>query len=363
MADAPTTLDASQLIDAGAPLDAASTSDGDAGPAANAGYDVSARIAAFNARLVAVRVAAGQSATSTFAPLSLPTPPTLTAQLTVSNATEMAAALAMSNVEVTFTGSGFTATLNLSGRHDQRWIFPAGFTLTAPPDGYAIQYGNGSRIELVGTGGRVVGGTFGAPVDLRVRGMDIRTRTDSSQIYLDTHSMEPCSRVLIESSYWFARSYAMLYGQCTDFVVGNSEFVSAGAHATSRTSASDLVLWMDSRLVTQGTQQLFRAHAGTNRFAGWNLRLEGSTGIYIGPAGAAGVNVQDLVLLDNAYYGAGQAIHAPYTSSLGANVTMATVVANRAYTTWTDELTAGPGWIVSNNSVSAPVSAPPWSRQ
>jgi hypothetical protein len=324
-------------------------------PPASSGYDVGARVAAFQARYAAARPGA------TF-PVALPTAPAITSRITVSTAAEMQAAAGRVGVEVTFAGAGFVGTLNVG--QDQRWIFPAGFTLTAPSDSYAINYSGARRVELVGTGGRVVGAMYGiGPQDLRLRGMDVRTRTNSTQTWYDMNSADQCARVLIESSYVFARSYAMIYSDCTNFVVANSEVIGAGDHATARTARSDLVLWLDSRLVTQGNQQIFRAHENTNRFAGWGLQIEGATGVYVGPAGIAGVQVQELVLLDNSMFVSGQSI----AGASGGNVTMGTVVGNRAFTNFEPgsqiPVGGGAGWVIGDNPRNASAAPPAWTRR
>lgn len=319
-------------------------------------YNTVARIAAFNARVTALR------GSSSFASIALPAAPTITSRITVSTAAEMAAAQGRAGVEVTFAGSGFVGTL--SPRADQRWIFPAGFTLTAPSGGHALEVSGARRTELVGTGGRVVGGLTGSGhSDLRLSGMEVRSRSDSAQSWFDMHAMSNCSRVLIEGSHLYARSYALIYSDCNNVVVANSEVISAGEHATARTARGDLVLWMDSRLVTQGNQQIFRAHENSNRFAGFGLQIEGATGVYVGPAGVEGTQVQDLVLLDNSIYVSGQSIAA----ATPGNVTMGAVVGNRAFTNWETgseiPVGGGTGWIVSNNPRSAATTPPAWRRQ
>jgi hypothetical protein len=298
-------------------------------------------------------------------PITLPTPPTITTRVTVSNAAEMAAAAAMSGVEVTFTGSGFVGTLNLGGRSDQRWIFPAGFTLRAPDGDYAIRAGNSRRIELIGTGG-LVAGSFEAAghSDMTIRGMDIRTRTNSTPEWLDHNQFNECNRVLIENSYLFAKSYAVWSAGCTNFVVNGSQAISQGAHATVRFQRADLVLWMNSRLVTQGLQYIFRAHENTNRFAGWGLQMEGSMGAYAAPAPTVMMAVRDYVMLDNSFYTA-SVFNTPYLYNGVVNVETGTVVGNRAFTNAEGSqlgLSPGPNWVVSNNSRLAATTPPAWHR-
>lgn len=326
------------------------------------GYDTVARIAAFNARLGAVRPGASW-------PIALPTAPTITQRRTVSTAAEMQAAMALDGIEVTFAGSGFVGTLNLAGRRDQRWIFPAGFTLTAPEGAVAIGAGRSQRVELVGTGGRVVGAFEAAyHSDMTMRGMDIRTRTNSSPQWIDQIQHNECSRVLIESTYLFARSYAVWSAGCNNVVIANSQLVGLGEHATARFERADLVLALDSRLVTQGTQMVYRAHQNTGRFGAWRVQFEGGlSGVYIAPAPTVMLNARDLVMLDSSIYSNSMAVNAPYLHTGVVNLERATVVGNRAFTNGESGLqiglSAGPDWISGDNP-REPYRAPPaWSAR
>ncbi|MEY4561641.1 MAG: hypothetical protein RLZZ618_918 [Pseudomonadota bacterium] len=332
---------------------------------------MSARIAAFNARLSAVLAAAGQSSTSPFAGIALPIAPRITSYVTVANASQLATAAAMSNVEVTFTGPGFVGKLPLDSRSDQRWIFPAGFTLTAPAGDYAIEIGRSSRIELIGTGGRVVGGMFSGSVysDLKLKGMDIRTRTNSPQVWYDQIDIQYGTRVLIDSSYIWARQYALYYYYASNFVVANSDLNASGEAAAVRTGGSDLVLLMDSRVKLGGSTQAVRAHDNTHRYAAWNLQVEGSTGFVAAPAPTVGTQVQDLVLLDNKFYVNGTPVSASHTVSGQPNVTKATIVGNHGYTNFEsgsqigNNGDQGGNWIVRDNPRTSSTTAPAWARQ
>ena len=93
------------------------------------------------------------------------------------------------------------------------------------------------------------------------------------------------------------------------------------------------------------------------------MQIEGATGVYVDPVGIQGTQVQDLMLLDNAIYVSGQSIAA----ATSGNVTMGTVVGNRAFTNWETgsqiPVGGGTGWIISNNPRNAATTAPAWRRQ
>lgn len=317
------------------------------------GYSVPNRIASFQARYAAVRPGAAY-------PVALPAAPTITSRRTVSTAAEMQAAMGVPGVEVTFAGSGFVGTLRPGA--NQRWIFPAGFTLTAPADGIAINPDRTVNVELVGTGGRVVGAFQARQVaDLRVRGMDIRTRSNSSQTWLDMNSVDASQRVLIEGSYLFARSYGLIYSDNRDVVLANSEVHAAGEAATTRGARNANALLIDSRIVTAGNQQQVRAHAGTPRFAFFNLQIEGGTGSYFGSAGDGCPSVVDLVMLDNSYYGQGDTI---FTDGCVAG---GTIVGNRGFSPWGSGSQIGvnmpAGSVVFDNPRLPATTPPAWGRR
>ena len=298
----------------------------------------------------------------------LPTPPTIVRRVTVSTAAELQTVMGLSGSEITFSGPGFVGTL--SPRNDQRYIFPAGFTLTAPSDGFLLNLGSAQRVELVGTGGRGVGGTTaGSYSDLRMRGVDFRTRDNSGAIWLDQHYFTGGRRTLIESSYIYAYNYTVYWHGSSDFVIANSEIVQgAGNYALTRGGGSTTTLFIDSRFISPTGQQMLRVHEGQQRYGLWNNQIEGGTGVVSKAAGAdPGVDCNDLVLLDNGLYLTGAPITAPYLEGSILNVPMATIVGNRAYTNWETgsqiNIGTGPGWVVNNNPRSAQVVAPAWQRQ
>lgn len=333
---------------ADAPLPAPTPTPTPAPPAGS--YDVSARIAAFHARLAEARPGA------TF-PVALPAAPTITSRRTVSTATEMQAAMGVAGVEVTFAGSGFEGTLR--PRADQRWIFPAGFTLTGPGGGVAISVDQTQRVALVGTGGRVVGAFQARQVaDLLVQGMEVRA---GSGQYANLNSVDQSQRVLIAGSYLSAPGYALIYSDNADMVVANSEIHSAGAYATTRGARNQRVLLMDSRIVTMGNQQQVRAHAGSRQVAAFGLQIEGGTGAYFGSAGDGCPSVTDLVMLDSAYYGQGDTVFTDGCAGVG------TVVGMRGFSPWGSGSQIGvnmpAGSVVRDNPRLPAQVAPAWSRR
>jgi hypothetical protein len=317
-------------------------------PPPSGSYDVSARLAAFASRL-------SQERPGPWPLPVLPAAPTITTRRTVSNASEMQAAMGVTGVEVTFAGPGFEGTLR--PRADQRWIFPAGFTLTGPGGGQAIGVDQTQRVELVGTGGRVVGSFVARQVtDLRVAGMDIRAGTAQ---YYNLNSVDQCQRVEITGSFLFAPGYGLIYADNTDFVLANSEVHASGIAATTRGARNQRVILLDSRVVNAGSQQQVRQHAGTPAFGVFNLQIEGGTGAYFGAAGDPVPSVHDLVMLDNSYYGSGDFI---FTDG---QVAGGVVVGNRGYTSWGggSQISVNLSGIVRDNLRLAPQTPPVWTRR
>lgn len=367
------------------------------GPAPAPAYDVGARLAAFNARLIAVRVAAGQSAVSSFAGLELPTAPTINpgAGGTVTTAGQLADAINTPNAEFVIDGV-ITATMALGAAAHQRWRFAAGSQLIAPAESYAISWNTAHHQELIGEGGTITGGLNGFHPTLggshiKLKGLDIRTRLDSAATYFDAIGIERNHHVLIEGCYQFARAGSGHHYGNTHFIIANSETrcpatdAAGSIEATYRFGEGDLCLVMDS-LGFNGVKHTIRGHTGNGRMAYWHNMLIGGGGLFDIPGGGVDLQNADLVVMDNTFHHtATNLCSVPYQSrfpSIGdpqtTRNTMATLAHNTAYSdveTASDQIFfypdnpalfgwgPGPGWIVTDNPRSAYQAPPAWARQ
>lgn len=350
------------------------------------GYNVQARVDAFIARHKEVRVDAGESNTSSFeGNVTLPTAPTITSY---ANAGSLAAfnAARVNGVEITLTAS-FTGTLNVSGYTDMRVIFPTGVEITAPSDSPGITIGTATRLQLLGTGGTVVGNlvTTGGASDIHIKGMIVTTRTNSASPQNDMMELNDIDKLLIESSLLQSDSWCPYHYYGTYCVFANSSFIGTNVnqtHGCARGGVMTTSLWMDCRMRAETLGFGWRIHHETTRAAVWNCQVEGVNAALgaLNTNDFSGVNVYDIVVIDNNLWSDGTVIFLPeYADPVPTgvdllNVSMATIVDNTGYTDYAGDSgsqmslggTPGTSWITGDgtqnprNAYSAP---PAWSRQ
>jgi hypothetical protein len=282
-------------------------------------YDLTARIAAFNARVIAIRTAAGVSAVSAYAGLQLPEPPVTTSTGTCSTNAHITDALMTSGLDVTIAPGFYTKKFSWGTTvSHQRWSMPTdgSVVINAPADDFVIEMQAPHHIEI--NGGVWVGGVLAQYISggnlqaggshIKFKNTDIRSRVSTAS-YFDAHAFTRFDHVLIERSYWYARcGTAHNYG-CQHFIIANCNFVNPATddgtiESTFRFggggATSDLNLIMDCRGFN-GVKANFRGHSGNNRLAYFANQFEGGGGLF-GTPGEDSLQNSDLYLIDNAVY-------------------------------------------------------------
>lgn len=292
--------------------------------------------------------------------LSWPTAPNTTTNITVSNVSELTAALQTNGARITIEPGTYVTQLSISGS-DQELIFEDGAVI-APSGSTAITINNARRLVI--RGGEFQGGMYmsGTPSDILLNGVFIDTKRGSSQ-WADTVEITPSSgsRIAIINSTISAYRYASFVSNVTDFIVANSNFQADGPESTLRLASRVVrAAIVDNRLYN-GQKHTFRAHDLSDLIFFARNQLE-NTGFMFNNM-PVNPNVIRAWLYDNTFY------HQSNSLMQTGNTTETewlTAVNNTAYTTSCtmsagcgETITAHAVWGAVSGNLRFPYQAPP----
>jgi hypothetical protein len=295
-----------------------------------------------------------------FAGLRWPTAPAITSEVTVANATQLAAALTTNGVRITVLPGTYVMRLLVRGS-DQEIVFQEG-AIIAPSDATALFISGARRIVI--RGGSFQGGMSvqGQSSDVLLDGVSINTKRNSSPVWPDTvEFIGGLSRIAMINSTVSSRGAAGYVGNVQDFIYANNDLSSDETFVVRLQRVTRAVI-VDNRFWRQvGGHHTFRAHDSSDLVYFARNQLE-NTGIMFNNM-SPNPNVIRAWLVDNTLYHRSNSL-----LQVGNTVDTQwlTATGNTSYTYLCDNpagcgeaITWRVGWGAVENNLRFPYQAPP----